>query len=209
MKNVPFFPNPDTTHCYQSCLRMILKQFRPFEKYSWAELDRLTGKKPGLWTWSLLGLIEMEKMGFEVVDWEDFDYARFSVEGEPYLRERFGDEVADMQIKFSDLPYEMENAKKLLPFIGEPRSPKLADVAEHVSDGFLAICNVNLYSLNCQPGYSGHFVLVYEIDDEFVYMHDPGPPAAPSRKVAIADFEKAWAVTSERDRNMMAFRPKR
>ena len=45
MGKVPFFGNPDDTHCFQAVIRMLLKyQFSELE-YSWSELDRLTGKK--------------------------------------------------------------------------------------------------------------------------------------------------------------------
>lgn len=55
-KNIPFYSNTsDDTHCLQACLKMLLKYFYPNEEYSWEELDKLTGKKEGMWTWTMDG----------------------------------------------------------------------------------------------------------------------------------------------------------
>ena len=43
MKKIPFYPNPDNTHCFQAVIKMILKYYFPKEEYSWKELEKLTG----------------------------------------------------------------------------------------------------------------------------------------------------------------------
>jgi len=48
MKKIPFYPNPDNTHCFQAVIKMILKYYFPKEEYSWKELEKLTGKKEGV-----------------------------------------------------------------------------------------------------------------------------------------------------------------
>ncbi len=75
---VPLFANPDHTHCFQASLRMVLKYYMPDRDYTWNELDNLTGKKEGLWTWPLFAMIQLKARGFDVIDIEDFDYNKFS-----------------------------------------------------------------------------------------------------------------------------------
>ncbi len=78
MKKVPFFSNTDdNTHCFQAMLRMILKYFLPEKDFSFAELDKFSGKVKGKWTWSSRALINLQKMGFELVNICCFDWQKF------------------------------------------------------------------------------------------------------------------------------------
>jgi len=186
---------------------MILEYYFPEEKFTWEELDKLSGKKEGLWTWPLKTMIHLKDRGLQVINREYFDYERFSREGDSYLIGRFGEEVGRSQIENSDIPSEMENAKRILTDIDlELRVPGFSDIRELLNEGFLVVCNVNLHALNGDPGYSGHFVLIIGIDDGSLYMHDPGPPPVKNRKVSHGQFLKAWAYPSDKDKNMIAFK---
>lgn len=187
---------------------MVIEYFNPSRKWSWKELDELTGKRKGLWTWNLYGLASLQEQGFDVVNWEDLDYKRFSEEGASYLVERFGKRPAAEIIKNSDIKYEMDVARRLMGSLTEPKVPTFQDVAHFLSEGYLVVCNINLNRLNDKRGYAGHFVLVHSLTDEMVTFHDPGPPPVEARKIYRQDFLEAWEHSSERDRNLMAFRPK-
>lgn len=207
MADVPFFGNPDDTHCFQAVIRMLLKYYFPKREYSWSELDELTGKKEELWTWPLHAMLRLKDMGFEMINMEDFDYHRFAQEGPSYLKERLGEEVGTAQIVHSDIPCEMKNAELFLQhFDYSPHIPGLDDLRKLLHQDFLVICNVNSCALNGHEGYIGHFVLVYGIDDNAVIIHDPGPPHRKARKVAHDLFVKAWAFPTEKEKNLMAFR---
>lgn len=77
--DVPFYSNPDDTHCFQACLRSVLKYFRPSEEYNWDALDELSGKRPGKWTWPLYSIGQLYTAGFEAEVIEDFDYQQFII----------------------------------------------------------------------------------------------------------------------------------
>ena len=103
-QKVPFYSNTsDDMHCFQAVFRMVLKFFLPEKDLSWRELDKMTAKKKNLWTWPMQGLLNLKKMGFEIVQIEDFDYEKFSREGEKYLVKELGREVGEAQIKHSDI----------------------------------------------------------------------------------------------------------
>jgi len=205
---VPFFANhDDNTHCFQASIRMILEYFTPGAEYTWELLDQLTGKKEGQWTWPLFAMIQLKNRGFDVVNIEDFDYNRFSNEGETYIKEKCGEEVGTAQIKHSDIPYEMKNAELFMKdFMFEPRVPDLQDIGKLLGDGYLIICNVNSCALNDLPGYSGHTVVIYKINRSHLFIHDPGLPPLQSRKIAHDKFVMSWAYPSEHEKNVMAFR---
>lgn len=205
---VPFYSNtPDDTHCFQAVIRMVLKYFLPDQKYSWKQLEKMTAKKKGLWTWSMQGLMNLKKIGFDVVNMEDFDYKRFSKEGGKYLIERLGKEVGKAQIKHSDISQEMRIAKKFIKVFGEKTVlPTISDIKKFLKKGYLVGCNVNSKVLDGKKGYVGHFVLVFGFDEKNLYLHDPGLPPRKNRKVPIKRFIKAWAYPSTREKNLRAFK---
>lgn len=206
-RSIPFFGNPDNTHCFQSVLKMIRKHDFPNEDMSWQELEEFTGKKPGLWTWTTRGLVAMKQLGYDVIDWREFDYERFAERGGEYLMERYGSEMGKAQIEHCEVPYEMENARELGAILKTRQGlPTWKDMAMLLDQGYLVVCNVNSKALNGQPGYSGHFVLIYYLDDALIDMHDPGPPPQESRRISQDDFLRAWDYPSSKERNLMAFK---
>lgn len=59
---IPFFSNtPDNTHCYQAAIKMLAKYFWPQENYTWDELDKITVKVKGFWTWPMAGILWLPK----------------------------------------------------------------------------------------------------------------------------------------------------
>lgn len=207
--DVPFFANtPDATHCFQASFRMILKYFWPERDFSWKELEKMSAKVDGKATWPEAMLIHLHEMGFEVAQIELFDAHAFITKGEDYLKRAFGGEVAKWQIANSDIPQERRLYKKLLdahvPY--EMREPTLADIRNYLRDGWLITLTVNSARLNGKLGYSGHAIVVYEVNDDEVIFNDPGPPAHAHRSVSHADFEAVWADPNIEAKDFIAIR---
>ena len=207
MKQVPFYSNTsDNTHCLQAALRIVLKYYCPDKEYTWEELEKFTAKKEGLWTWGMQGLINMQKLGFDVIVREDFDSQQFIEKGEEYLKEKFGKEVAREQIKHSDIDQEREIAKEYVKLFGTKGIPASLDELKSLLDSdYLIIANVNSKALNNKEGYVGHFVVIYNYDDTYLYLHDPGLPPQEARKVSFVQFLKAWEYPDEDAKGIMAF----
>lgn len=205
---VPFYPNTkDDTHCFQACLKMVLKYFFPDEEYSWEELERITAKKPGLWTWPMAGLLWLRDKGVEVRNIELFDYERFSIEGEEYLREEFGEEVCESQKTHSDLEQEKGFARGFFQNIqGEKRIPDIEEMKGFLHEGWILLCNVNKRALDGREGYSGHTVVVSGFDNAGFILHDPGLPPRENLCVSFQVFDKAWSYPDEKARNIVALK---
>lgn len=206
---IPFFPNTsDNTHCFQAGVKMILKYFKPESNFSWPKLDRLTAKKKGLWTWPIAAMIWFSKNGFEVKDIEVFDYEKFAKQGEKYLIEFYGPEVARVQVKHSFLPQETKLASKLSDsVVVENRLPEIRDIKSLLDDGFAVFANVNSQKLVKKPGYSGHFVVIKGYNKTKLIVHDPGLPGRPNLEVEEKLFTKAWAFPNSKAKNLTAVRP--
>lgn len=205
---VPFFPNTgDGTHCWQASLKMALASFEPEKEFSYDELDKISGKVPGKWTWPTTSMLWLLDRGYELILKSDFDYADFAKRGEKYLQERCGEEVAKAQIANSIVSLELAAAKKLAASgIADRTLPTLFDLRNLLASGYVLICNVNAATLHWIAGYSAHFVVVTEITEQFVTLHDPGLPPKPNFQVSVSSFEAAWAYPEARDRNVLALK---
>ena len=207
-RHIPFFSNTaDGTHCFQAALRIVLKHFWSNREFLYEELDKITAKIPGKWTWPTAAMIWLMEQGFELRLVEDFDYQAFADRGEQYILERCGPEVGEAQIKNSIISREQEYAAKFTKIAPlECRIPTFSDLNKYLNDGYLIICNINASSLYNQPGYSGHFVVVFKCGWRTLTIHDPGLPPKPALTVKKKDFEKAWAYPTEREKNLLAIR---
>lgn len=208
---IPFFPNTgDGTHCWQAAMKMALAVFEPQTEFSYEELNKISGKQVGKWTWPTTTMLWLHERGYELILKSDFDYADFAKRGEKYLRERCGEEVARAQIANSDISRELEVAKKFAATkIPSRKIPDLAELKKLLTEGYVIICNINAAVLHWQQGYSGHFVVVTEVSESTVTLHDPGLPPKPDFQVSTASFEAAWAYPELRDKNLLAIRMRR
>jgi len=209
-KEIPFFGNTkDNTHCFQASLRMVLGYFFSERDFSWDELDRISKKVKGLWTWPLAALLWLTKNGIEVKNIEVFDYPAFIKKGGKYLIETFGEEVGRAQVEHSDIEQERRISKDFMKQVDtEQRLPALQDIKKLLREGFLVVCNINARALDQKPGFAGHFVVITKLDGKQITLHDPGLPPLKNRKVTAARFEKAWAYPDKQAKNIMAFRHK-
>lgn len=207
--DVPFFANTaDNTHCYQACIKMIAKFFRPELELTWEELDIVTAKQPGMWTWSMAGLTWLHEQGFMVRNIEVFDYPRFIKDPHNYLVEIWGDEVAQAAEEHSIVASEVDIAKKFIEKVKtEQRLPEIQEIPDLLEAGNLIIANVNSKALNELPGYTGHFVVIIGYKDGQLIVHDPGGTTGhPSRKVSPEQFTKAWAYPDNSAKSLVVIR---
>lgn len=207
-KHIPFFANTkDDLHCYQAALRMVLKHFLPKRNFSWKQLEEMTGFQKGFWTWPMRGVLSMIDLGFIVRDIEQFDYAAVGRDAKTYLRTIYGEEASKQQIAHSDIPKEeraaVEFAQRVTP---EFRIPDKKDIEKLLNDGYVVLCLVNSRSLNRKQGYVGHKVVIFRITSSSVWLHDPGLPPRPNRRVSWDVFERSWAYPDEKAKSIMAFR---
>lgn len=207
-RSVPFYANTkDDTHCYQAALKMVLKYFLPDKSFTWKELDALTEKKTGMWTWPIKGILALSLMKFDVLDIEIFDYKQFIRDPKGYLKDEYGEEVANEQIRHSDVDEAAIDAKEAIRKITiQKRIPNFDDLQKLITDGWLLVCLVNSSKLNRKKGYVGHFVVIWKCTERMVFLHDSGLPPKKNRRVTRRVFEEAWADPNEKAKGIMAFR---
>jgi hypothetical protein len=201
----PFYGNTsDDTHCLQAVLRMALGLFLPGRDFTWQELDNLSGKRPGKWTWPQHALLAIREMGLSVREIAAFNYLEFAQHGMDYLREHYGARAAEEQDRNCDLPYEIATAVKYAESgIPQCRAPTFDDIERFLSDGQLVVCWVNHKKLEGRRGgVIDHVVLVYGLDVSRVTLHDPGLPPRQAITVDRGRFWRAWASEGEKTTGM-------
>lgn len=205
---VPFYANKsDDTHCWQACLKMVLKYFESQKYYSWNKLDKISGKAPGMWTWTSKSVIWLTENKFNVQVIESFNYKRFSEIGKKYLVELHGQDIADIEERHCDLNQEMKNAKEFARKINyDKRIPEIGDIIKLLEKGYLIICCINYNVMNNKKGFIGHFVLIKGFNDNKLIIHDPGLPAIKNRLVDFDLYEKSWAYPNNQVNNIIAIK---
>ena len=208
MEKIPFYKNTkDNTHCFQACLKSILKFYFPQKNYSFSYLDKVTAHKKGKWTWASAGLIFLAKTGLKVINIENFSYKKFAKLGEKYLKDIWPDEIFQTQKKFSNIKKEQIFAKKLLKekkIQLEERYATLKDIRNLFKKKYILLCNINPYILKNKKGYSSHSVLITDITKNTIRFHDPGLPPFKNRKVSLKKFLKAMRYPSKESASIIA-----
>jgi len=207
--DVPYFRSPpENTHCVQATLKMVLKYFWPERDFTWKQLEKITNKQPGKWTWSMAMLIWLNKNGFDVHAKVLFDYNQFADEGADYLKEKFGNKVAKEKIKHSVIDIEQKFAKKFSKLdLIEQEIPTQADIKRFLSDGYLVILSVNSRLLNKKPGYAGHHILITGLKGNIYTFNDAGVKNGnKDRKISAPELEKVWAYPNAEAKFMIAIK---
>lgn len=202
--DVKFIPNTkDDLHCLQAAFMMVIKYFNPNFEMDWDEFSRITGFEEGKGTWASAGLLWLNDNGFEVKQFDTFDYEDFARNGGDYLIRHAGNDIGNWQIAHTNLPLEQQRAKQLVNArLWEKRIPAIEDAKKFLKQGYLVTCLVNAFSLNSKEGYFGHQVVVKGFDQKHLYLHDPGLPPVPNRKIGFDEFEKAWADPNPNSKEM-------
>lgn len=172
---------------------MILKHLLNHE-FSWEELDHLTRGKSGESTSPAAAQIGMTELGLEATLIAEFNHREFIQRGIDYIRDNYGDEMADWQLANGDIQKSKDISHELLssPVLYEHRGPQLDDIRKYLDEGYTLYCGLNSKIIDNERGYRGHSVVVLSVNEKIVELHDPGLPPRPHRKVTTELFIQAW-----------------
>lgn len=188
-----FYKNlKDDLHCFQAALLIVLSIYFPKKRYTYKEIDRVTGFRKGAVTWDSQGLLWLAKKGFEIVRISSFDYKRFAKEGESYLHWFWRSDVYDWQSKQSNFKQEQRKAQKLIPFGSAiKKQATVNDIEKLTNKGYTIVASINPRVLDRKKGYANHSVVIVSISNTKISFHDPGLPPQENRTVTKKQFQKA------------------
>lgn len=208
MNKVPFYGNTDDgIHCLQASIKIILKYFLPDEDFGWERLEDMTKFVKSKGTWATSALLSLNDMGFDVVEINTFNIDEFIYNSESYLIQRYSQEAGEYAIKNSDLEQEKitykELRKRKLQIL---KIPELTDVEKYLKEGYLLMAAINSKILNNKQGFVGHYVVIFDYQEDNLTIHDPGLPPLENRVVSHELFDKAWSIGSKENRLLYAFK---
>ncbi|MDX9970375.1 MAG: hypothetical protein RBS56_00505 [Candidatus Gracilibacteria bacterium] len=191
--NIPFFLNDnDGNQCMQVTMKTVLKYFLD-KDFTLEELDKLTGRKNGLWTWTTQAITVLDDLGLNIKYYSKTDLAPF-LEGEPFIHQHFGKD-AEKILKYSDLPVVIASIKKSLEYnFFENRVLPFEEIEAHISRGHIPIMGIDHNKIIGKNGeFQGHIIIVTGFDEQFVYYHDSGPNnPEQNKKISKSTFLEAW-----------------
>ncbi len=207
---VPFYKNDaEGIQCLQVAMQIVLKYYLNKE-YSLKELDKLTGRKKGFWTWTPQIITVLFDLGLDSIYYSKTPLEPF-LKGESFIREHFGQKDAEEMIKNSDIPVIVESIKKTLDYsLFQTKDLQIADLEKALDNNQLPMVMIdyNKLILKDEP-YSGHFIVLTGYDAENIFYHESGPrDIEPNRKISKEDFLRAWEANGT-DKDCIIIRGKR
>ncbi len=168
--------------------------FDPTFSIDMDEWSRLTGYEEGMGTWGNAGLVWFKEHGYDVKQYDTFDYSEFIKRPKEYMIELHGEEAGTWGYEHTNVPAEIERMKKIVELnINERREPSMEDLKRFLDEGYLVRVTINSGRLNNHEDYEGHAIVVTDYTETHIQFHDPGLPAIPNRRVSIEEFELAWS----------------
>jgi hypothetical protein len=191
--DIPFYKNEgDGNQCMQVAMQSVIKHFLNKE-YSREELDKLTGRKPNLWTWTPQVVPVLYDIGLNLRFYSKTDLKPL-LEGEIFIKEHFGKD-ADKILKFTDVTVLVESVKKLLEYdLFERKILSPEEIELHIEKCHALIFIIDNNKItDAEKLYQGHYVVMTGFDEENVFYHDSGPvnPEA-DKKIPKTTFMEAW-----------------
>lgn len=191
----PFCSNSeDDNHCLQASMRMVLGALGIKTKFR--DVNQMSDYEIGHYSWTPRATISLSEQVPGTKLYCLLDYEQFAERGEEYFRElNEGDpQWFELQKKHASTGFNKEQtaAKELV-------SKKLVETTkldfkniEKLLEDNLLIAVVDAGKLANENWSSGHFVVVYEQDDEYFTLHDPGLPPKEAWKVSKKNFMEAF-----------------
>ncbi len=187
MRTIPkFYKNyVDNNHCLQAALMMVLNTL--IGQVSWSTINKETNYNKNTYTWTPYGASILSKRIKGVVMYSILDYKKFALEGEKYLKKLWKNNgnwySLQKQKASSGFKKEQKATQNFLKGNSFLNKNLTKEEIEALLKNNYLITLVDAGRTANQNWSSGHFVVVYDQDNQNFLMHDPGLP--PRKNVSI------------------------
>lgn len=171
---------------------MAAQYLMPEKHFTFEQLAKIANWRKGYVVWGFSLWKWLMDQGMHMTDYDTIDYQAWADEGVEGLKRSVPKEEFNFYLKNTyDLKAESHLIKLMLEhpnFTYIKRRPTWADVVdEHNKAG---ICDITLNSrlLNRQTGFSGHRVVLLDINDKEVIFHDPNKDNSGAFRHESLDF---------------------
>lgn len=184
--------DPKGNHCQEASLQSILSYFKPDSSYGFEQMCEITGRNSDKAVWAFGYSLWLTDNGFEVQRITTVDYKAFARQGIDYIRDTYGDEIADWQEQNTNFEKALQLADQYIDKVDiVTKSPQISDIESAMVDGWLAKVMIDSGVVEETGQYLGHSVVVTGVESDSVIYHENGMPPIPDRKVTQELFQVA------------------
>jgi len=195
---IPFYPNKpkDETdkhghYCQEMSLMSIINFFEQ-SKYSFDDMIGITSRKPDKACWAFPYSLWLIDNGYSVKRITTVDYDAFARNGIAYIRQAYGDEIAQWQAEESDIELALETVDEYIEKVELiNKQPMTDDINSAMEEGYLVKLMIDHSVLNASDRYLPHSVTVTGFDSTHFYIHDSGLPPLENRKIETSLLQAA------------------
>ena len=187
----------DGWYCVTAVL-LSLYQYYFNEKNSYEGFEDIMRTMVGKDTWTFPGYLFFAKKGVEIKSIEKFDYSKYLIEKDEYIKREFNENIAKWLIEGSNMEEVEECIPEYLKLVKrETREAKIDDIDNMLNEGFVTLVMLNACKLDERDCFSSHAVLVVsKYPDGDYEVNDPGLPPR-KRKIDRETLAKALADVGE------------
>ena len=185
--DIPFHANDgDGKQCFQAAMRMVL-EFYLGKDHSLRELDKLTRRKQGLWTYTPQAATALHNLGLDV-EFRSKEPLEPFLQGEEFIREHAGED-ADHILKHTDVPVVVAATREALERgVFRQGATTVEDLERHLDKEEVPVVLVDYNKLMDKDGpYQGHAVVVTGYDEDNIHYHESGPKSPEPHKEATKE----------------------
>jgi hypothetical protein len=178
----------------QASMLMALNSL--YGNITWKEINKLTDYDDNLYSWSTVAADVLNDMipGTLLIS-NSLNYEKFAEKGEGYLKRALSPQSwYELQKAHASPNFlkEQQSAKRLIKKgLSRYQSVTTEDIINYLKH-YLVIALVDPHIIKNTPGYSGHFVVIYDSIENNFYIHDPGLPPQPEWIVNHNLFMKGY-----------------
>jgi hypothetical protein len=186
--NIPFYKNNENgNQCLQVGMQTAIKYFLN-KDYSLSELDKMSGRRDNLWTWTSQIVVPMYELGLNLKYYAGTNFRLF--QSIDYIKKHFKND-ANIVLAHTDMPVLIDSINKLEKYdLFELKNLKIDEIITHIDQNHLILVtldNSKLYKNN-KP-FEGHMIVLTGYDKSCFYYHESGPEnPKPNSKVTFENF---------------------
>lgn len=174
MLNIPFYKNPGK-ECMQACIKMVTAYYFSVKEIGFDEINKKMGRKKGKWTIPSQAAIALNDFGLKVKCFSSKDYPGSNLdEVVKFYKDAFDKDYNKLK-KHLDIK-TFFNFHKLAKKKGlyEVRRHEWDEIVEYFQKGYIVVPVIDYNVLRGKDGpYIGHFVVIVDINQEKITIHDP------------------------------------
>jgi hypothetical protein len=190
--DIPFYKQSSSGNCMQTQIKMALEYYYPEKEFTFEELDNLTGRTPGMWTWTSQLLPVLLDNKLDAYFYSTAPYDKIKEGGGEFIYEYYGGRVARTIIdktNFKSFNYSVDKLKENDKFFNEKL--ELKDIENELKQSHVIILLIDSNVLsNRGGGYSGHGITITGMNETHFSIHDSG--RGPNLNFTKESLIEAW-----------------